>query len=147
MACSKRIDAARKAVGRSIRIGDDERRSTRLLLLAGTSRSRSRSPATRRRRGRRRSRPSSPSCSRFDHPSLTPYAPGELCRDGPRGTLVGGCRRWTFAFPIEQALDSAIAVAASDVVGWPTGGWPASVCVGDKRYVVTLRPLLPGETP
>ena len=35
----------------------------------------------------------------------------------------------------------------TDFASWPTGAAPASVCVGDKTYVVTLRPLLPGETP
>ena len=40
-----------------------------------------------------------------------------------------------------------MAVAAADAIGWPTGALPASVCAGDKRFVVTLRPLLPGERP
>jgi hypothetical protein len=63
--------------------------------------------------------------------------------------LVGGCRRWSFAFPIAQALAGPRVVAASDAVGWPTGAVPASVCVDDpgRRYAVTLRPLLPGEQP
>jgi hypothetical protein len=42
---------------------------------------------------------------------------------------------------------AAQAVPAADFASWPTGAAPASVCAGDKKYVVTLRPLLPGEKP
>ena len=145
-ALQQRIDGVRKAVGRSVRIGDDERRSTRLLLLgdepieitiAGD-------PAE------ARPLPVAGLVSellRFDHRSLGRYPPATYAATAREGRLAGGCRRWTFTFPIEQALGSAAAVAASDTVGWPTGGWPASVCAGDKRYIVTLRPLLPGEAP
>jgi hypothetical protein len=38
-------------------------------------------------------------------------------------------------------------LTAADFATWPTGAAPASVCAGDKSYVVTLRPLLPGEKP
>ena len=84
---------------------------------------------------------------RFDHPSLTRYAPASYAVAAREGRMVGGCRPWRFAFPIEAALASPRAVPAADVQGWPTGAWPASVCAGEKRYVVTLRPLLPGEQP
>ena len=54
---------------------------------------------------------------RFHHPSLKPYSP------------------------------TSYAVRAREAVSWPTGAMPASVCVDDRRYAVTLRPLLPGEHP
>ena len=38
-------------------------------------------------------------------------------------------------------------VKAEAAATWPTGAVAASVCAGDKRYAVTLRPLLPGEKP
>jgi len=38
-------------------------------------------------------------------------------------------------------------VSASEAPDWPTGGAPGAVCDGDRRFVVTLRPLLPGERP
>ena len=60
---------------------------------------------------------------------------------------VGGCRTWGFTFPIAQALAGPRAVTAAEASGWPTGAVPASVCADDRRYAVTLRPLLPGEQP
>lgn len=84
---------------------------------------------------------------RFDHPSLAPYAPSSYALAVRERGLVGGCRPWTFTFPIERALATPVNVPATDAIGWPTGAMPASVCVGDKRFVVTLRPLLPGEQP
>jgi hypothetical protein len=61
--------------------------------------------------------------------------------------LVGGCREWTFPFPLASAQAAPRTVSASEAEGWPTGALPASVCADDKRYAVTLRPLLPGELP
>jgi hypothetical protein len=61
--------------------------------------------------------------------------------------LVGGCRAWGFTFPITEALAGPRTVAADEAKGWPTGARPASVCVDGRRYVLTLRPLLPGERP
>jgi hypothetical protein len=61
--------------------------------------------------------------------------------------LVGGCRAWGFAFPIAQAQAGLQTVTAADAAGWPTGAVAASVCADDRRYAVTLRPLLPGERP
>ncbi len=84
---------------------------------------------------------------RYDHPALVRYAPASYALLAQRRTLVGGCRPWTFSFPIEEAVAAPIAVHARDAVGWPTGALPASVCAGDTRFVVTLRPLLPGERP
>lgn len=83
----------------------------------------------------------------FDHPSLAPYKPASYAVRARQGQLVGGCRPWTFTFPIEEAVGGPRAVAAGEAEGWPTGAWPASVCVRDKHYIVTLRPLLPAEHP
>jgi len=83
----------------------------------------------------------------FDHPSLRPYRPGTYAVVAREGKLAGGCRRWTFAEPVTESLFAPRTVPASAAENWPTGATPASVCVGDKTYVVALRPLLPGEKP
>jgi hypothetical protein len=85
--------------------------------------------------------------ARFHHPSLRPYAPASYAMIVREARLVGGCREWTFPFPIASALSAPRSVPTSEVEGWPTGALPASVCADDKRYAVTLRPLLPGERP
>jgi hypothetical protein len=92
---------------------------------------------------------------RFDHPSLRPYSPPGYAMVVREGRLTGGCRPWGFTFPIAEALAGPRVVSPTEAVGWPTGAVPASVCGEDagssasagKRYVVTLRPLLPGEQP
>jgi hypothetical protein len=48
---------------------------------------------------------------------------------------------------LADALAAPNVVPAESVTGWPTGATPAQVCSGDKTYVVTLRPLVPGERP
>ena len=83
----------------------------------------------------------------FSHPALHPYRPAFLALSAREGELPGGCRSWTFPVPLAQALAAPQSVSAAAAERWPTGGEPASVCAGDKRYVVTLRPLLPGEKP
>ncbi|HEY4658509.1 MAG TPA: hypothetical protein VIH11_03260, partial [Gemmatimonadaceae bacterium] len=85
--------------------------------------------------------------SHFHHPSLRPYAPSSYSLTVREARLSGGCRAWSLPFPIADALSGPRAVPAIDAVSWPTGAMPASVCVDDKRYVVTLRPLLPDERP
>jgi len=84
---------------------------------------------------------------RFDHPSLRPYRPGTYAVIAREGKLAGGCRRWTFAEPVTESLFAPRTVEARAAENWPTGATPASVCVGDKSYVVALRPLLAGERP
>lgn len=84
---------------------------------------------------------------RFHHPSLRPYAPEQLALHAREGSLAGGCRRWNRPEPIADSVFAPRAVAAADFERWPKGASPASVCSGDKKYVVTLRPLLPGEIP
>jgi hypothetical protein len=83
----------------------------------------------------------------FHHPSLRPFAPAAFALRVREGALVGGCRPWAFTVALEDALAAPRAVSAAEASGWPTGALPASVCAGDRRYVVTLRPLLPGEQP
>lgn len=83
----------------------------------------------------------------FRHAGLAPHAPDRFALRAREASLPGGCRAWTFPFPIEEALAGPRVVPAEEVSRWPKGGWPASVCAGEKRYVVTLRPLLPGEQP
>ena len=85
--------------------------------------------------------------ARFDHPSLRPYAPSSYSRTVREARLVGGCRAWSFPIPLVEALAAPRALPAAEALGWPTGAMPASVCVDDRRYVVTLRPLLPDERP
>lgn len=82
---------------------------------------------------------------RFDHPSLRPFSVTSFVLRAREGRLPGGCRPWTFSVPLAQALASGQLVPSAG--NWPTGGNPASVCEGKGRYVVTLRPLLPGERP
>jgi len=84
---------------------------------------------------------------RFDHPSLQPYKPASYALSAREERLSGGCRAWGFAVPLEQAAAAPVVVSGAEADGWPSGAWPASVCAGDKHYVVTLRPLLPGEQP
>jgi hypothetical protein len=83
----------------------------------------------------------------FHHPSLKPYSPASYAVSARQANLTGGCRAWTFSVPIADAVAAPRALSALDAVSWPTGALPASVCVDDRRYAVTLRPLLPGEQP
>lgn len=80
-------------------------------------------------------------------PDLRPYAPAFYALAAREGTLPGGCRPWGFTVPLPDVLSSPRPVPGSATGEWPTGATPASVCSGDKTYVVTLRPLLPGERP
>ena len=81
----------------------------------------------------------------FDDPSLRLYRPERYELTVRPGTLVGGCRSWTLPVPLVDALAAPRVVAAAAVGSWPTGALPASVCSGDKSFIVTLRPLLPWE--
>lgn len=146
-ALRKRIEAVRKAMGRDGRPSPAPGASgVRVRFLEGRPTEVVLDPAT---------APSVPQplvalvadLLRYDHPSLVRYAPASYALSAQQRSLVGGCRPWSFAFPIEEALVSPVAVTAVAAIGWPTGALPASVCAGDKRFVVTLRPLLPGERP
>jgi hypothetical protein len=84
---------------------------------------------------------------KFSHPTLRPYEPDTFALSAREGTLRGGCRRWRGSPPVAESVFAPIGVPAAMADGWPTGASPASVCSGDQTYVVTLRPLLPGEQP
>jgi hypothetical protein len=84
---------------------------------------------------------------RFDHPSLQPWEAAEYAVSAREGTLVGGCRQWLLPISFDAVLAGPQRIAADEVDRWPAGSDPASVCVNDLRYVVTFRPLLPGERP
>lgn len=83
----------------------------------------------------------------FNHPALRRYAPALFALRAREGTLAGRCRSWSFTVPLAECLVSSRPIPAEAARGWPTGGTPASVCFADKTYIVTLRPLLPGEKP
>jgi len=143
-------DAARKAAGRGgvLALGGDERRVVRLRFAEDEPREVSvtgdpaaAAPALRALAG------FVSQALSFEHPGLARYVPASYALSAREGRLAGGCRAWRFPFAIEDALAAPRLVEAADAEGWPTGGWPASVCAGEKRYVVTLRPLLPGEQP
>jgi hypothetical protein len=84
---------------------------------------------------------------RFDHPSLRPLTLAEYAVSAREGILVGGCRQWFLPLPFESVLAGPQRLAADEAERWPAGADPASVCHEGRRYVVTLRPLLPGERP
>jgi hypothetical protein len=84
---------------------------------------------------------------RFHHPSLRPFEPSAYALSAREGALRGGCRPWMRSPPVADAVFAPVSVPASAAAGWPTGATPASVCVGERTYVVTFRPLLPGEQP
>jgi hypothetical protein len=83
--------------------------------------------------------------ARFDHGTLRPYRPAQYALRAREAALPGGCRTWRLPEPPSASVFAPRVVPASAVEGWPTGAEPASVCHEDKRYVVTFRPMLPGE--
>jgi hypothetical protein len=83
----------------------------------------------------------------YSHPALRPLEPASYLMTTREGSLPGGCRPWTLPITPDAALAGPRVVAAAVTPTWPTGASPASVCSGDKTYVVTFRPLLPGEKP
>lgn len=83
----------------------------------------------------------------FHHRGLRPWSSPSLALAVREGELPGGCRKWTRPEPIAEAIFAPRVVPASDFPSWPRGAVPASVCAADKKYVVTLRPLLPDERP
>jgi hypothetical protein len=83
----------------------------------------------------------------FQHPSLKPYEPSSYAMSAKEGELPGGCRPWNRPEPLDTAVFAPRVLPAAGFGDWPTGATPASVCLGDKKYVVTFRPLLPGERP
>lgn len=82
----------------------------------------------------------------FDHPSLRFVKVESFLLVAREGALAGGCRRWSFGFAPGDAGTGRVVPAAA-AADWPQGVDAASACAGAQRYVVTLRPLLPGERP
>jgi hypothetical protein len=85
--------------------------------------------------------------ARFDHPSLRPYAPASYALSARPAARIGGCRAWSFPVSASDATQRPREVPASEAEGWPTGARTAWACDGANTYAVTLRPLLPGESP
>lgn len=85
--------------------------------------------------------------SSFDHPSLRRFTPTSYALRAKEGKLPGGCRPWPFEAPLAGTEFTPRVLPADQVLHWPTGAAPASVCAGDKSWIVTLRPLVPEETP
>jgi hypothetical protein len=84
---------------------------------------------------------------RFDHLTLRPWTPEAFALSAREGVLVGGCREWRLPVAFEDVLASPQRLVADEADRWPAGADPASVCYEGRSYVVTLRPLLPGEAP
>jgi hypothetical protein len=82
----------------------------------------------------------------FDHPSLRLLRPDSFLLVARDGALPGGCRRWSFGFPPAEAGSGRV-VSAAEASDWPQGVDAAAACLAQQRYVVTLRPLFPGERP
>jgi hypothetical protein len=83
--------------------------------------------------------------ARFDDASLRLYRPERYELVVRAGQLIGGCRSWTLPVALADALAAPRVVPASAAASWPTGALAASVCSGERTFVVTLRPLLPWE--
>lgn len=83
----------------------------------------------------------------FTSPSLRPFAPEAFFLSLHEGTLDGGCREWRFPVRPADLRKGGVVIPATAAASWPSGGHAASVCDGDDRYTVTLRPLIPGESP
>jgi hypothetical protein len=81
----------------------------------------------------------------FHHSSLRPYRAESFALVAREVSLPGGCRPWSFPVTPQDARAGPRTVPAAAAFDWPTGAVAASVCAGEKRYAVTLRPLLPGE--
>ncbi len=82
----------------------------------------------------------------FTHPGLRPFSPDSFAVMLHDVAQAGGCREWRLPVSLAELRKGPAVIPAAAASGWPTGGYPASVCEGDRRYTVTLRPLLPGET-
>jgi hypothetical protein len=83
----------------------------------------------------------------FDHPSLKRWQAVSYALRAKEGKLPGGCRPWPFEEPLAGTEFTPRVLPADRLQYWPTGAAPASVCAGDKSWIVTLRPLVPDETP
>jgi hypothetical protein len=82
----------------------------------------------------------------FDHPSLMPWTPQEYLLSVSRQDLPGGCRPWRLELDPEALLRQPMAIPAGAAPDWSTGVFPTVACLGERRFAVTLRPLVPGES-
>jgi hypothetical protein len=82
----------------------------------------------------------------FDHHSLVEWTPLEFLLSVTRRTLPGGCRPWRMELDPESLLRRPVTIPSGAAPDWPTGAVPTSACLGDQRFAVTLRPLVPGES-
>jgi hypothetical protein len=82
----------------------------------------------------------------FTHPDLRPFSPESFAVTLHESALAGGCRDWQLPVSLAALRKGPALIPAAVASGWPTGGYPASVCDGNRQVTVTLRPLLPGET-
>lgn len=83
--------------------------------------------------------------SGFNHATLVPLVATQFVVSAREERLDGGCRQWTLPPPLADVLAGPRLVTAQAASGWPSGAIAASVCAGEKRYSVTLRPLMPDE--
>jgi hypothetical protein len=85
----------------------------------------------------------------WGHEGLRPYTPAGYWMSAREGSLAGGCRRWRGPDKVSDAVFAPRVVPALEIKEreWPTGAVAASLCEGEKRYIVTFRPMLPGEAP
>jgi hypothetical protein len=83
----------------------------------------------------------------FDHAGLQPLVPEQVWASAREEELPGGCRLWRRSPSVSELATQARPLPAADAAGWPTGAYAASVCEGQRRFTLTLRPLVPGELP
>jgi hypothetical protein len=82
----------------------------------------------------------------FDHPSLRPYEPAHYAVTAREHAGAGGCRPWTLPVTPGDVTTGVRTVPADAAAGWTAGVQPTAACAGARRYLVMLRPLVPGET-
>ncbi len=85
--------------------------------------------------------------ARFEHASLRPFQPTQVWATAREQRLPGGCRPWRGPVTLAELTASPRALPANELIDWPTGAIAASACENERAYVLTLRPLLPGERP
>lgn len=82
----------------------------------------------------------------FDHHTLVPWSPLQYLLSVSRRDVPGGCRSWSLDLDPESLLRQPMAIPAGAAPRWTTGALPTAACHGGRRFAVTLRPLVPGES-
>ena len=82
----------------------------------------------------------------FDHHSLVPWSPIKYLLSVSRRDVPGGCRLWQLDLDPESLLRQPMVVPSGAVPSWTTGATPTAACHDGRRFAVTLRPLVPGES-